>query len=45
VIGADGFGFVMAGDHYEKFPQMGRVVIETTSRWAPIPAWTVQRWG
>lgn len=28
VIGADGFGFVMAGDHYEKFPQIGRVVIE-----------------
>lgn len=25
VIGADGFGFVMAGDHYEKFPQVGRV--------------------
>ncbi|HEX8986216.1 MAG TPA: UDP-3-O-(3-hydroxymyristoyl)glucosamine N-acyltransferase, partial [Bryobacteraceae bacterium] len=29
VIGADGFGFVMAGDHYEKFPQVGRVVIES----------------
>ena len=27
VIGADGFGFAMAGDHYEKFPQIGRVVI------------------
>ena len=27
VIGADGFGFVMAGDHYEKFPQIGRVSI------------------
>ena len=27
VIGADGFGFVMAEDHYEKFPQIGRVVI------------------
>lgn len=27
VIGADGFGFVMAGDHYEKFPQVGRVCI------------------
>ena len=27
VIGADGFGFVLAGDHYEKFPQVGRVVI------------------
>jgi UDP-3-O-[3-hydroxymyristoyl] glucosamine N-acyltransferase len=27
VIGADGFGFVMAGDHYEKFPQVGRVAI------------------
>ncbi|MBI4908629.1 MAG: UDP-3-O-(3-hydroxymyristoyl)glucosamine N-acyltransferase [Acidobacteria bacterium] len=25
VIGADGFGFVMTGDHYEKFPQVGRV--------------------
>ncbi|HVX67034.1 MAG TPA: UDP-3-O-(3-hydroxymyristoyl)glucosamine N-acyltransferase [Bryobacteraceae bacterium] len=29
VIGADGFGFVMADDHYEKFPQIGRVVIES----------------
>jgi UDP-3-O-[3-hydroxymyristoyl] glucosamine N-acyltransferase len=28
VIGADGFGFVLAGDHYEKFPQIGRVVID-----------------
>jgi UDP-3-O-[3-hydroxymyristoyl] glucosamine N-acyltransferase len=28
VIGADGFGFVMEGDHYEKFPQVGRVEIE-----------------
>ena len=27
VIGADGFGFVLAGDHYEKFPQIGRVSI------------------
>ena len=27
VVGADGFGFVLAGDHYEKFPQVGRVVI------------------
>ena len=27
VLGADGFGFVMAGDHYEKFPQVGRVRI------------------
>jgi len=27
VIGADGFGFVLTGDHYEKFPQVGRVVI------------------
>lgn len=27
VIGADGFGFVMSGDHYEKFPQVGRVEI------------------
>jgi UDP-3-O-[3-hydroxymyristoyl] glucosamine N-acyltransferase len=27
VIGADGFGFVLATDHYEKFPQVGRVVI------------------
>lgn len=27
VLGADGFGFVRAGDHYEKFPQIGRVVI------------------
>src|ERR1044071_1042244 len=24
VIGADGFGFVLEGDHYEKFPQVGR---------------------
>lgn len=27
VIGADGFGFVLQGDHYEKFPQVGRVSI------------------
>lgn len=27
VIGADGFGFTMAGDHYEKFPQVGTVEI------------------
>jgi UDP-3-O-[3-hydroxymyristoyl] glucosamine N-acyltransferase len=27
VLGADGFGFVLAGDHYEKFPQIGRVCI------------------
>jgi len=27
VIGADGFGFFMAGDRYEKFPQIGRVSI------------------
>ena len=28
VIGADGFGFAMSGDHYEKFPQIGTVEIE-----------------
>lgn len=27
VIGADGFGFVLVGERYEKFPQVGRVVI------------------
>jgi len=27
VIGADGFGFTLAGDHYEKFPQVGVVEI------------------
>ncbi|MCS6952041.1 MAG: UDP-3-O-(3-hydroxymyristoyl)glucosamine N-acyltransferase [Bryobacterales bacterium] len=27
VIGADGFGFVFEGDRYQKFPQIGRVVI------------------
>ncbi|MFB3777992.1 MAG: UDP-3-O-(3-hydroxymyristoyl)glucosamine N-acyltransferase [Bryobacteraceae bacterium] len=27
VIGADGFGFVLAGDRYFKFPQIGRVSI------------------
>ena len=27
VIGADGFGFVLEGDRYEKFPQVGRVSI------------------
>jgi len=27
VLGADGFGFILAGDHYEKFPQVGRVVV------------------
>lgn len=28
VLGADGFGFVLSGDHWEKFPQVGRVVLE-----------------
>jgi len=27
VIGADGFGFTLSGDHYEKFPQIGTVEI------------------
>jgi UDP-3-O-[3-hydroxymyristoyl] glucosamine N-acyltransferase len=27
VIGADGFGFVLTGGRYEKFPQIGRVVL------------------
>lgn len=27
VLGAEGFGFVLAGDHYEKFPQIGRLEI------------------
>jgi UDP-3-O-[3-hydroxymyristoyl] glucosamine N-acyltransferase len=27
VLGADGFGFALAGDHYEKFPQVGTVEI------------------
>ena len=27
VLGADGFGFVLTVDHYEKFPQIGRVEI------------------
>jgi UDP-3-O-[3-hydroxymyristoyl] glucosamine N-acyltransferase len=27
VLGADGFGFVRAGDSYQKFPQIGRVEI------------------
>jgi UDP-3-O-[3-hydroxymyristoyl] glucosamine N-acyltransferase len=27
VVGADGFGFTLAGDHYEKFPQVGSVEI------------------
>jgi len=27
VVGADGFGFVRAGDRYQKFPQIGRVEI------------------
>src|ERR1700687_1454789 len=27
VLGADGFGFVRAGDRYEKFPQIGRVKV------------------
>ena len=27
VLGADGFGFIRAGDHWEKFPQIGRVEI------------------
>lgn len=28
VLGADGFGFTLAADHYEKFPQVGTVEIE-----------------
>jgi UDP-3-O-[3-hydroxymyristoyl] glucosamine N-acyltransferase len=28
VVGADGFGFALTGGHYEKFPQVGTVVIE-----------------
>lgn len=28
VIGADGFGFTLVSDHYEKFPQVGTVSIE-----------------
>ncbi|MFL6353716.1 MAG: UDP-3-O-(3-hydroxymyristoyl)glucosamine N-acyltransferase [Bryobacteraceae bacterium] len=27
VVGADGFGFTLTGDHYEKFPQIGTVEI------------------
>lgn len=27
VIGADGFGFVMTGGRYEKFPQVGKVIL------------------
>jgi UDP-3-O-[3-hydroxymyristoyl] glucosamine N-acyltransferase len=27
VLGADGFGFILQSDHYEKFPQIGRVEI------------------
>lgn len=27
VLGADGFGFALTGDHYEKFPQVGTVEI------------------
>jgi UDP-3-O-[3-hydroxymyristoyl] glucosamine N-acyltransferase len=27
VLGADGFGFILLSDHYEKFPQIGRVEI------------------
>jgi UDP-3-O-[3-hydroxymyristoyl] glucosamine N-acyltransferase len=27
VVGADGFGFTLTGDHYEKFPQIGTVKI------------------
>jgi len=28
VIGADGFGYLFSGDHYEKIPHVGTVVIE-----------------
>ncbi len=28
VIGSDGFGYVFAGDKFEKFPQIGQVIIE-----------------
>ena len=27
VLGGDGFGFAVEGDHFEKFPQVGRLVI------------------
>jgi UDP-3-O-[3-hydroxymyristoyl] glucosamine N-acyltransferase len=27
-LGADGFGFTLAADHYEKFPQVGTVEVE-----------------
>ncbi len=27
IVGADGFGYVFEGDHYEKFPQLGTVEI------------------
>lgn len=27
VLGADGFGFTLTGDHYEKFPQVGSIEI------------------
>lgn len=29
VVGADGFGFVLTDGHYEQFPQVGRVVLES----------------
>ncbi len=39
VIGAEGFGYVLHEGIYEKFPQVGRVELETASKLALIPAW------
>jgi UDP-3-O-[3-hydroxymyristoyl] glucosamine N-acyltransferase len=35
VLGADGFGFALDGDRYEKFPQVGRVEVDD---WVEIGA-------
>ena len=43
VIGADGFGFALAGDHYEKFPQVGTVKLATMWKLAPTAALTAPR--
>ena len=45
-IGADGFGFVLDGERYQKFPaDREGGDRQTLSKLARIPAWTARRWG
>jgi len=45
VLGADGFGFVRTGDHYEKFPRSGASRSATMWRSARMHASIAQRWA